>query len=234
MNGQALLALQLVDHELDQLAAQAKRLPERATLAAAEETHRAWAADRAKLVAVVDRAGETISRTEHDAAQIDTKRNRLEAQLKTVIAPREAEALMSEIATLRSQRDALDDAELEAMEEQAEAEGGIEVLDGQEPALQATIAEARAALDAELARVGGEIESWRAKRADAAAALTPDEQQLYDQLRERHGGIGIVHLEGRRCSGCHIDLSATEADTVKSAPADELPECPHCARLIAR
>lgn len=234
MNGPALLTVQLVDHELDQLAAQAKRLPERATLAAADEAHRTWAAERARLVAVIDKAGEAISRTEHDAAQIDAKRNRLEAQLKTVIAPREAEALMSEIATLRSHRDALDDAELEAMEEQSEAEGAIEVLDGQEPALLGTVNEARAALDAELARIDGELESWRAKRAEAFESLSADDQHTYEEVRHRHGGIGFVRLEGRRCTGCHIDLSATEADTVKAAPADELPECPHCARLIVR
>lgn len=235
MNGPALLALQQIDHELDQLAAQAKRLPSRAAVAAAEEAHRAWAAQRAAHVAVGDRAGEAIARAEHDGAQLDAKRANLEAKLKTVIAPREAEALMNEIATVKAQHDAIDDLELAAMEEQAEAEGAIDVLDGQEPALQAALADARAALDAELAGVSVEMDAWRAKRVEAMAALSADELSFYDQLRQRHGGVGIVHLErGHRCSGCHIDLSAAEVDVVKASPADELPECPHCGRSIVR
>ncbi len=175
MNGPALLALQQIDHELDQLAAQAKRLPSRAAVAAAEEAHRAWAAQRAAHVAVGDRAGEAIARAEHDGAQLDAKRANLEAKLKTVIAPREAEALMNEIATVKAQHDAIDDLELAAMEEQAEAEGAIDVLDGQEPALQAALADARAALDAELAGVSVEMDAWRAKRVEAMAALSADE-----------------------------------------------------------
>lgn len=235
MNGPALLTLQQIDRELDQLAAHAKRLPARTTLAAAEDAHRAWAAERAERAAAGDRAGEAIARAEHDAAQLDTKRASLEAKLKTIIAPREAEALMNEIATVKAQRDAIDDAELQAMEEQAEAEGAIDVLDGREPELQAAIADARAALDEELGTIGADVESWRTKRADAVAELTADELAFYDQLRQRHGGVGIVHLErGHRCSGCHIDLSAAEVDEVKAAPAAELPECPHCGRLIVR
>lgn len=233
MNGPALLALQEIDHELDQLAAHAKRLPSRATLAAADDAHRAWAAERAGHVAVVDRAGEAIARAEHDAAQLDAKRSNLEGKLKTIIAPREAEALMHEIATVKAQRDAVDDVELQAMEEQSEAEGAIEVLDGREPALQSAIADARAVLDADLAVIGAELDSWRAKRVEAVAALSADDLATYDQLRQRFGGIGIVHLEGgHRCSGCHIDLSASEVDVVKATPAGELAECPHCGRLV--
>ena len=235
MNGPGLLALQQIDHELDQLAAQAKRLPARATLAAAEDAHRAWAAERAAQVAAAERAGEAITRAEHDASQLDTKRASLEAKLKTIIAPREAEALMNEIATVKAQRDTIDDAELQAMEEQSEAEAAIELLDGREPDLHEAITAARAVLDGELATIGDGLDAWRAKRADAVAALSADELAFYDQLRTRHGGVGIVHLEGgHRCSGCHLDLTPAEVDEVKSAPAGELPECPHCGRLIVR
>ncbi len=42
--------------------------------------------------------------------------------MKTVIAPREAEALMHEMSTLDEQTDALDTAELEALEEQSDVD----------------------------------------------------------------------------------------------------------------
>lgn len=234
MNGPALLALQLVDTELDHLASLERRLPEKVAVDAAEGVHRTWRADRARLSAVVDEANAAIAKSEHESAQIDTKRVRLEQQLKTIIAPREAEALMHEIETLRGQRGALDDGELEAMEAQSEAEVAIALLDDQEPTLLAAVSEARAILDEAVAKVGGERGSLGSRRAEAEASLDPGDLATYASLRSRFHGVGFVHLDGRRCTGCHLDLSAGEADVVKWSPADTLPECPHCGRFIVR
>ena len=234
MNGPGLLALQLIDNELDALAALERRLPERAALDAATSTHRTWAADRARLAAVADEASAAIAKTEQESAVIDTKRARLEQQLKTIIAPREAEALMHEIDTLKANRSALDDAELEAMEVQSEAEAAILALDDQEPTLVGAIDAARAELDAALAQIAADREALVARRAAATEALDAADVSAYATLRDRFEGVGIVRLEGRMCSGCNLDLSAGEADVVKSAPADSLPECPHCGRLIVR
>ena len=234
MNGEGLLALQLLDSDLDQLAAQERRLPERAALAEAEAAKRSWQVERDAQAKVAEDAAATIARSEHESAALDTKRRRLEQQLKTIIAPREAEALMHEIATLQGQRNTLDDVELEAMEVQSGAEGAIAQLDERGPALVAAIAAARAALDSELARVAGERATLVERRDEARAAIDDAGRRAYDGLRERFGGVGVVRLHGRTCTGCHLDLSAGEADVVKSAPADVLPECPHCGRLIVR
>ena len=234
MNGPGLLALQLIDIDLDHLAALERRLPERAALDAAEAMHRTWRADRARLSTVADAAGASIARSEHDSGAIDTKRTRLEQQLKTIISPREAEALMHEIDRLKADRSALDDAELEAMEQQSDAEGAIHALDDEEPALLASVAAARAALDDALGHVAVDRQSLVERRADAEAELDAADIAIYADQRARFAGVGFVHLDGRRCIGCHLDLSAGEADVVKSSPPDVLPECPHCGRLIVR
>jgi predicted nucleic acid-binding Zn-ribbon protein len=232
VNGPALLALQLVDNELDHLAALERRLPERAALDVAEAEHRAWAARCATQRARVDEALAQIAKAEHESAAIGTKRSRLEAQLKTVIAPREAEALMHEIAKLQADRDALDDIELAAMDQQGDAEAALADLAQREPVLLEGIAAARAALDAALGDVAGQRQGFHDRRAAATADLDAADLALYAELRTRHGGMGIVRLEGRRCIGCHLDLSASEVDVLKAWPAGELPECPHCGRSI--
>ena len=73
-----------------------------------------------------------------------------------------------------------------------------------------------------------------ARRDGARGQLSDADRTSYDALRERFGGVGVVRLHGRTCTGCHLDLSAGEADVVKSAPPDVLPECPHCGRVIVR
>ena len=52
MNGPALLALQLLDSQLDALEGRRKRLPERAALDGARAAHAAHAAERSRLEAI--------------------------------------------------------------------------------------------------------------------------------------------------------------------------------------
>ncbi len=234
MNGHALLALQQLDSELDHLAALERRLAERAAFDVTQATHRAWKSERDQRSAEVQACLAKITEAEAEGAAIAKKRARLEAQLKTVIAPREAEALMHEIQRLQSDSETIDDAELEAMQQQADAEAAIQVLDDREPTLLESINQARGLLDSALGQLLDDRTDLHRRRTMADAAITADERDLYAAMRARHDGMGVVHLEGRRCTGCHLDLSAMEADQVKNAPSDELPECPHCARLIVR
>jgi predicted nucleic acid-binding Zn-ribbon protein len=177
---------------------------------------------------------EVITEAERQGATLDAKRSRLDAQLRTVSNERQADALTHEIATLVQQHSELDDRELAAMEAQAEAEAALEELTSNRDRLAAAVDEATADLERALGRIAAEEAEVNRRRPDAVAALTDAELALYTTLRTRFGGVGITQLEGRRCGGCHLDLSATEADQVHRAPADELPECPHCGRLIVR
>ena len=82
---------------------------------AAREATAALAAHDRRHAAAVERSEEielAIDALERDGEQLGTQRTRLEAQMKTVIAPREAEALMHELSTIAARRDGLDDQEL--------------------------------------------------------------------------------------------------------------------------
>lgn len=232
MNGPALLAFQLIDSELDQIEGRRKRLAERVALSDARAAHTRWTVERDRLQSVVAAAVTAIEAAEAAGAELLRKQSKLESQLKTVIAPREAEALMSEIATLVARRGELDDAELVAMEDQSEAEIALGALGAIEPTLLASIADAAAALDQALALLAAEEADVRLRRSDVEATLTEGERSLYDSARARHGGIGVSRLERHTCTGCHVDLSQVEYEQVRAAPAGELPECPHCARFL--
>jgi len=231
-NGAALLTLQLVDSELDQLAARRVRLPERVALAAAQQRHAGVVAQQAAQHSVIEAAQVSIEAGEHEGSALDKQRARLEGQLKTVIAPREAEALTHEIDVLRAKRSAVDDAELEAMERQAEAETALEALAADEAAAGAAVEAANAALDEALASLAAVEAEVVGRRGAAVAALDPAALDFYAATRKRHGGIGFVRVDGRSCSGCHVDMSQGEFEQLRSASAGELPECPNCGRLV--
>jgi uncharacterized protein len=234
VNGDALWDLQQIDIALHQLQRRLTKLPEAESFADADRRlaeHHAAVAAAAKLLSDAEA---TIETTEHEAESLTTKRNRLELQLKIVTETRQADALNHEIEMLNSHRDELDDRELEAMEQQANAEQRLGELAADEDAVVA-LRESAAAQLAVAKGTGADEEADLTARYDAArAVLSGEEAALYDTQRARHGGIGIARLVGVKCDGCHLDLSRAEVDAFKALPADELVDCPQCGRVLVR
>jgi uncharacterized protein len=234
MDAAALLALQDIDSALTVISNKRPRLPE---LVAHKAALAALADHRAKMAAAqarIDGAQHAIEAAEKAAGDLTSKRTRLEAQLKTVIAPREAEALMHQIATLNSQRGELDDAELTALDEQGEAEAELATLAGALAELDAAVAESEATLAVAVAALDAEEADLRGRRPGVAGSLSAEEMAAYDRARQHFDGVAITRLEGHRCHGCHLDLSPAEMDTVKAVPVGSLPECPQCGRFLVR
>lgn len=234
MNATALLALQDIDSALVAVANRRPRLPELAAHRAATAAVAAHQAAMAATQARIDAAQQAIEAAEHAATDITTKRTRLEAQLKTVIAPREAEALMHQIATLNEQRGELDDQELAALDEQAEAETELAAQADALPTLEAAAAATAHDLAAVTAVLDAEEADLRARRPEFAATLTDAETAAYERAKAHFDGVAIARLEGHRCQGCHLDLSAAEMDQVKATPEGAVPECPQCGRYLVR
>ena len=234
MNASAFLALQDTDTALDVITHKRPRLPE---VIAHQEATAALAALHAQMAAAqqrIDAAQAAIEAAEHAAEDLTKKRTRLEAQLKTVIAPREAEALMHEIETINGHRGELDDQELTALEEQAESEAALQSLSDALPEQEGVVAAAKMELDAVHAAVDAQVADLRQQRADVVEGLGQESNALYERVRKQFGGVGVARLEGSHCSGCHMDLSPRELDIVKAVPADTLAECPQCGRIIVR
>jgi hypothetical protein len=227
-----ILELQAADTRADQLRHRRANLPEQQAVDAAAAALAEWQRANDAMRSTLAELDAVIAASERDSHAIDVQRERLERQLKTIIAPREAEALQHEIATLQQRRSDLDDGELEALEQQSTIDDELTMLGGQEPALrqalasaQAAAAEATSAIDAELATITADHEQLRAAVDSALLAR-------YDRLRG-HQMVAAAALNGRRCEGCHLDLSATEIDDVRDAAAGTgLAECPHCGRLL--
>ena len=234
MNAAALLALQKIDSAIDAVANRRLRLPEiavRRDAAAALAAHRKAVAEQQRIIADAQTRIDASEKSSHD---IEVKKKRLESQLKTVIAPREAEALMSEIRTLDAERGELDEVELVAMEEQAAAETAMAALREAEPALAEALAAAEVALASANATLDAEQASLVEQRTAAAGSLDAAETAAYESARSRFAGVAVASLDGHRCSGCNLDLSPAEVDEVKRTPAGEPAECPQCARYLVR
>ncbi len=227
-----LLALQAVDTQADQLAHRREHSPLHDDLASATAAMRAWEQQRATLRARIDELGASIEQAEQRGADLLAHRQRLEQQMKTVIAPREAEALMHEMDTLNGQIDELDLLEMESLEEQALRDDELAaLLVGEEP-LRNRQRLADDALAEEVGDIEGELAVLTDRRVELRAQLSDAILSTYDRKRAALG-VAVAPLVGKQCQGCHLELSAAEIDTVKDeAAATGVTDCPDCGRLL--
>lgn len=227
-----LVELQRIDTDADQLKIRRERSPARTAFGEATTELRTWERRRDSIRARIAELEAEVDDDERRGAELAAHLERLERQLKTVIAPREAEALMHEISTLTAQRDELDIRELEAMEEEGALESDLVAHVAGEPDLRATVQNADAALADEVAGIDAKLDELAAERGGVLEQIPADLLARYDRQRP-HLGVVVSKLAGKQCTGCHLDLSAAELDTAKADAADTgYTDCPQCGRIL--
>lgn len=228
-----LLELQQLDTQLDQLRHRRTTIPEHETARAAQMAVAASERRRREIDTALDELASAIRAEEATSADIDAQRAKLETQLKTIIAPREAEALMHEIAGLKAKRGELDDSELEHLERQEQLEAERSKLADEEESVRETARGADDALAAALAEIDRDIAGAEERREPSRSSIPDGLLSRYDRLRSNLG-VAISRLNNRQCEGCHLQLSAVELDEIKAAPPDDPVECPQCGRMLVR
>lgn len=231
---EALLEVQAHDTRLDQLDHQLAALPERAARDEAAAALAATEAATAETTEARDELARRQKRIDDEVESLKEKQGGFDAKLYsgTVTNPRELQDLQEEIESLGRRISILEDQELEVMVEVDPVEARLAELataaDEQRGALDA----AETALTAAEAELGAESDAERARRAEAAAPVPDDLLGTYEKLRGARGGIGVARLVGAQCGGCHLTLSAMEADRMRKLPDGEYGHCEECGRIL--
>jgi uncharacterized protein len=231
-----LLVVQRTDTHIDQLRHERANLPARARLVSLGSELSAIEGDLDAVASRRDELARSQRRLEDDVAGIEAKVAHDEGTLYggSVTAPRELQDLQAEIESLRRRQSSLEDEVLELME-------AIEPLDAQAGELErrrANVAASREETERELtaqeAELDVQIEREQATRADLVDGMDVTLLDEYARLRSQLGGVGIARLEGGRCQGCQLLLSAVERDRIKGLADDALLHCEECGRLLVR
>lgn len=229
-----LLEAQGLDIRLDQLAHQRVNLPERSELDQARERVRKFASELEGLRTEKVAVGNDERRLEDEASSVEEKSHHLDSKMSSTTSPKELMAMQQEMDLLKSRQLALEDEAITLMERIEELDGEMSRLDGLTLAesgradlLARSISEQEAVVDSEIERLVGE--------RDALLARLPAELvERYTVLRGGHDRIAVARLEGGRCGGCHLALSAVELDDLRHAPVGAEILCPECGRLLVR
>ncbi|GAB2983420.1 zinc ribbon domain-containing protein [Actinotalea caeni] len=218
-----LLDVQALDTRLAQLAHQRRSHPTLATLA--ELSGRAEDLDRARVDAetAVRDARRALSKAETDVEQVRSRADRDRQRLESGAgSPKDLQALAHELESLGRRQSELEEVELEAMETLETAQGELDAITSQRAALAEQVAQLESERDAAFARIDAEIARVQRERAAAVENLDSGLVTLYDKVRERTGGLGVLRLRGATTDPLQITLSLTERAAIEAAPADEI------------
>lgn len=218
-----LLDVQALDQRLAKLAHQRRSHP---SLAALEEvTGRAEDLDRARVDAetAVRDARRAVAKAESDVEQVRNRADRDRQRLASGTgSPKDLQALEHELESLAKRQSDLEEVELEAMETLEGAQNDLDAITTQRAALSEQITQLEAERDAAFTEIDAEKATVETQRAAAVGSIDAALVTLYEKVRERSGGLGVLRLRGATTDPLQIQLSLTEQAEIEAAPADEI------------
>lgn len=232
MNFRALLPVQATDHRLVQLEHRKAELPERVAAAATKRS-----VDQANTQVSKHKKRQTmitaeINQLETRGHELNSKKNKYEAQLKTVVVVREAEALQREIGNVATEHSSLDDVEIVLLDESENIDQRLAELHDSIPRLEATAAQAAADLAAALAAVDSDIAAAQTERTNLALAVDAEALAMYERLRARSTSTAVAEILRGSCGGCHTAMSPKEQAELKKIADTPDAVCPYCGCLL--
>ena len=230
-----LLDLQKVDAEIDLLNHRAKNLPEHLQIAELEAIKQS--SDSELSLVSIDEADvkREVAKADADAEQVRTRKSRDEARLASGQgSAKDLEHLQHELVSLTRRVNDLEEIELEIMMR-------LDEFTSKANEYRAVIADSDAKLevlttsrDKQLSELAVNIKNLKEERTMIAGKIATEFLALYEKLRASNEGVGAAAIVRKRCSGCHLDLTAIDAEKFKQAPADDVLRCEECRRILIR
>ncbi len=224
--------MQECDLSIDQLLYRRRELPERGELARMEARARELETRRSRLDTDREDRARRQSQIDSQVATFASRIEAIESRLRQGGDYRDVQAMSTEMDSLTRHRRALEDEELEIMEQVEVLDAELESLAGEASELlkdretvSARIKELESELDAG-------VEASRNERSALALGLPADLLSSYERIRARLGGIGAARLVEGTCSGYHLKLPSSERERALNATPGEIVYCDQCGRIL--
>jgi len=171
-----------------------------------------------------------------DVEQVKTRRTRDQTRMDQglISNPKDLERMQGELVSLARRISDLEDVELEVMEQLETAQSEHDVLVTEVVELDARAAELTRKRDELAGTMNVELGSVTAERKTLADGLAEDLLALYEKIRAQKGGVGAAALQSRRCTGCSLQLTASDLGRIGTASMDEVLRCEECQRILVR
>lgn len=230
-----LLQVQELDTKLDQLQHSINVLPQHALIEAIDLQLPTLRADLSGFETESSQLKKSAERIDVDVEQVRARVTRDEKALASgSLGAKELEAMQHEMASLGRRQKELEDEELEVLQQledlQARVAGVSKKLTDLESEREALVA----ARDSEIARLSAEGDQVRGEREAVSKGVSADVLKFYEKVRLDHSGVGAAALRGGACEGCQLQIPPSERNRLMALPAEALPRCEECGRILIR
>ena len=221
--------LQQVDRQLDQSQARLSAIRQmlendvelRAALQQAETARAEKRLAEAKL-----RAAE---------AQVKSQQTKIEQTESSLYGgqvrnPKELQDLQNEAAALKRHLGALEERELEAMQQAETNEAALNTAQTALEALQTRLGHQHRQLIEEQVALTKDLERLHAERSAVVLALASQALETYEELRQQRRGLAVAEINENSCSACGATLTAALHQNARSTT--QVAHCPSCGRIL--
>ena len=223
-----LLILQDRDQKIKKIRAEVKSVPmQRAQLEsqlAASAAHLETAKLKAREVEVHRK------KLELDAGTRTESINRLKTQQYETRKNEEFRAMGNEIERYEKEIRAIEDEELELMDQVDKLKEKAAVEDKKAAGARESVARQVADLEAKTVVLEARLEELNKDRAEIASRIDEDIIDRFERLFASKGDAAVVALEHEVCTGCHMKITAQTVHRVKSGR--EIVSCEQCGRIL--
>jgi uncharacterized protein len=210
-----------IQNETKTIPLQRKQLEDQAKANAAgvealKQKARQLEVDRKKMELDVGTRNESIARLR--TQQYETRKND------------EFAAIGHEIERYQKEISAIEDRELEVMEEADKLKAQLAVEEKQAAAAKASILRQTADLETNEKTLESRLQELTKESEEIATRIDEDLLSVFKRLFASKGDAAVVALEHEVCTGCHMKLTAQTAHRVKSGK--EIVSCEQCGRIL--
>ena len=228
-----LLDLQRIDDELTRIVQHRRRLEQAGDIAAAETERSALRRTAADRRDQLEDLRTRIGRVEADVTTVVQRLERDRTRLATTSSVKDVAGLEQEITSLHRRREALEDDELQLMEQVESVEAAAAVVEAALTAVEERISTLRTDREDALAGLVDQQRDAAARRAALVTELPADLVALYDRQRTRYG-IGAARLVGAVSEGSNMSLTGADLASVRSAAPDAVVLDPESNCILVR
>jgi len=168
---------------------------------------------------------------EKQVAEVDSRLKRFDDHKAAVKTNHEYTALLHEISTAKSEKDAIEEQILVSMEEADRIGGEVKSAEGSLSGVKKAGDAARAALAGERTALEAEIGRLSAEKTAASATVNATVLARYEQLLKQRRMVAVAAMAPNEiCTACHVRLRPMVAQRVRRNA--ELIPCDSCQRIL--
>lgn len=173
-----------------------------------------------------------VSRISEDLELVESRMLRDQGLIQKSTNSSEISGLQHEVETLNKRKGELETDLLEKMELQESLSGKIGQLTAQKQDLRDQLEVVETTHNQDLLGATTELDQLVTRR-NYLLHLLKDETSA-DYQRKASRGVPVGLLREGACTACHLNLTATALNSIRSTEMDELVHCPECQAILIR